>query len=228
MAMEIKQAQNSFLKNKGFIGFLYGYVPFLAIGLFVLLLIKHGDVVLFVNRYSLLQWDGCFEFLTNFGLGTYTVVIMVALLFVRVRYGLNGLVSIGVVGLFSPLFKKVLFSNQIRPLNYFYYDDFHRFIYTADLNYYFSFPSGHTMSIFSAMSILAFVVGRKWAGVLFFFGALLVGFSRIYLLQHFFRDVYVGSMIGVLSTLIALWLTGRVLHLQRFSWFEKPIYRIRF
>ena len=228
MAMVKEEQQRSLLKQRGFLGFFYGYLPFLLAGLLLLLMTNHGDVVLWVNRHSNETWDNFVAFLTNFGLGSYVAVVMILLVFIRVEYAVTGLLSLGFTGIFSSLFKKFLFNDQIRPLNYFYYDDFHRFIYVADLNYYFSFPSGHTMGIFSAISFLAFLIGKRWVGFLFFVFALTIGFTRIYLLQHFFLDVYCGSILGVLSAILAVWLVSHQLCLQRFSWFRKPIHRIQF
>ncbi|WP_299576814.1 phosphatase PAP2 family protein [uncultured Sunxiuqinia sp.] len=228
MAMGIKQTVTNLYRSKGFTGFLYAYGVFLVLGIIVFLTTQHGDVVLFLNRYSRIEWDGFVEFLTDLGLGTYVAGAMVLLLFWKIRYGLTGLVTLGLVGIFTNLLKKGVFDERMRPFNYFYYDDFHRFIYTAELNYHYSFPSGHTMTIFAAMSLMAYFAGKRWIGLLFFVLALSIGFSRIYLLQHFFLDVYVGSFVGVICTVLALMLLNGLLRLDRYAWFEKPIHRIRF
>ena len=44
----------------------------------------------------------------------------------------------------------------------------------------------------------------------FFLIALLVGYSRVYLSQHFFEDVYVGSIIGVSVTLVVYYLLSKM------------------
>lgn len=66
-----------------------------------------------------------------------------------------------------------------------------------------SFPSGHTCAAFCLFTFLAFLLPRKYRafGALFFFIALLVGYSRVYLAAHFFLDIYVGSIIGVVFTI---------------------------
>ena len=228
MAMEIKQSMDNLFRSKGFLGFLLGFIPFLVSGIFVFLTTKHGDVVLFVNRYSREAWDPIALFLTNFGLGSYAVALMILLLFVRIRIGLTGLISLAFSGIFTNVLKKVVFFERMRPFNYFYYDDFSRFIYSAELNYHFSFPSGHTMTAFSALSALAYFTGQKWLGALFFAFAMLVGFTRIYLLQHFFLDVYFGALLGGVCTILSILLLCGVLRLQRFAWLDKPIHRLRF
>lgn len=74
-----------------------------------------------------------------------------------------------------------------------------------------SFPSGHTMSAFSLYGLLALMLPwryRQW-GLLFALLAILVGISRIFLVQHYLVDVLAGAVIGlVLSVLV--WYFGQV------------------
>ncbi|MBK8704891.1 MAG: phosphatase PAP2 family protein [Saprospiraceae bacterium] len=45
--------------------------------------------------------------------------------------------------------------------------------------------------------------------------ALLVGFSRIYLIQHFLKDVYLGAIMGVAIAVIWYWLAPKILKSPR-------------
>ncbi|RYD95344.1 MAG: phosphatase PAP2 family protein [Sphingobacteriales bacterium] len=78
-------------------------------------------------------------------------------------------------------------------------DWFHR-IAGLNLHTQLSFPSGHTAGAFACFTFLSLLLpARKAAwGVLFFILAFLVAYSRMYLGQHFFEDVYVGSLLGTL------------------------------
>lgn len=69
-----------------------------------------------------------------------------------------------------------------------------------------SFPSGHTCAGFALMSFLAFLLPPKYRGwgIFLFIVALLIGYSRMYLAAHFFLDVYVGSILGTVFTMIIL------------------------
>ncbi|RYZ48512.1 MAG: phosphatase PAP2 family protein, partial [Sphingobacteriales bacterium] len=49
----------------------------------------------------------------------------------------------------------------------------------------------------------------RWLAVVFFVLAMAVGYSRIYLAAHFFIDVYVGSIIGVVFTILVVMLMRR-------------------
>ncbi|MCD6011359.1 MAG: phosphatase family protein [Flavipsychrobacter sp.] len=64
------------------------------------------------------------------------------------------------------------------------------------------FPSGHSQGAFSFFCFLSLLVMAKdrKLGLLFFFLAIMVGYSRIYLTAHFFGDVYAGSIFGVVAT----------------------------
>ena len=67
-----------------------------------------------------------------------------------------------------------------------------------------SFPSGHStgaMSFFCFLSLLLPPQSKRW-GLLFWLLAMTVCYSRIYLAAHFFEDVYFGSMLGGISTLV--------------------------
>jgi len=62
-----------------------------------------------------------------------------------------------------------------------------------------SFPSGHTMSAFAVFSLLAFFASNSKRLIFLFFSlAILVAASRIYLIQHFVEDVWMGSLFGVM------------------------------
>jgi membrane-associated phospholipid phosphatase len=60
-----------------------------------------------------------------------------------------------------------------------------------------SFPSGHTISAFGLFCMMAFFLKNNYLKILVMLVAVLVAYSRVYLMQHFYVDVYVGSMIGV-------------------------------
>ena len=63
------------------------------------------------------------------------------------------------------------------------------------------FPSGHTSAAFAMMLCIALIVKDKTLSAIFCIVAILIGYSRIYLSQHFAEDVLLGSVIGVISAL---------------------------
>ena len=68
----------------------------------------------------------------------------------------------------------------------------------------YSFPSGHTMSAFAIYGFLAFLLGwKKSFGIAMLLLAVFVGISRMYVVQHFLKDVYMGAVLGVLIAMSA-------------------------
>jgi undecaprenyl-diphosphatase len=68
----------------------------------------------------------------------------------------------------------------------------------------FSFPSGHTMSAFTAATIIT--VFYPSLAIVVFFCAVSIAVSRVVLGMHFLSDVLVGALIGVLLGLSSAWL----------------------
>ena len=55
------------------------------------------------------------------------------------------------------------------------------------------------MSAFAIFTLVALLIKNKKGGALvLFILAIIVGLSRIYLVQHFLKDVYLGGIMGVL------------------------------
>lgn len=96
----------------------------------------------------------------------------------------------------------------------------------VQMNYWLSFPSGHTTSFFALFFALAILVGKKSATLqqeypntklplgfglvltmfiipaFLFLLAVLGGYSRIYLSQHFAQDVFGGMCVGLLISIV--------------------------
>ena len=72
----------------------------------------------------------------------------------------------------------------------------------VDLHSTLSMPSGHTSAAFAFCFSLAIFCPKWWQKVLCLLLAVLVGYSRIYLSQHFLEDVLAGSVVGIIAVLI--------------------------
>ncbi|MGE5588182.1 MAG: phosphatase PAP2 family protein [Clostridia bacterium] len=70
-----------------------------------------------------------------------------------------------------------------------------------------SFPSGHTTEAFSA----ALVLGDRWRKlrVVLLALAILVAFSRVYLMAHYLSDVAAGAALGAGGAALLLWAARR-------------------
>jgi membrane-associated phospholipid phosphatase len=73
-----------------------------------------------------------------------------------------------------------------------------------------SFPSGHTTSVFALAVLLALNTNDKRISLIYLVTAIITGYSRIYLGQHFLADVVTGALIGMLSALLVYWYLRQV------------------
>jgi len=86
----------------------------------------------------------------------------------------------------------------------------------------FGIPSGHAQSAIALWGIMAAGIHKRWAWIVAFILAFLIGISRLYLGVHFVHDVLAGWLIGglllwaviVLWDSAAVWLKGRTLGQQ--------------
>lgn len=182
---------------KGNRSFLLPYFCFLAFGLVLIIANTKASTHLEFNSFHSNFFDTFFRYATNLGNGYMVVLVGLILLTVSFRSTLIVGVSNIISGGITQLLKHTVFSDVVRPKKFF--EGIHD-IYLVpgvDNHLYNSFPSGHSTCAFSLYFALALLVKDKFLKFVFFLVALLAGYSRIYLSQHFFEDVYVGSLIGV-------------------------------
>ncbi len=73
----------------------------------------------------------------------------------------------------------------------------------------YSFPSGHTQSSASFYGAMAIYLKKKAMYIIATIMIILIGFSRLYLGVHYPKDVIVGGILGVLTSLICYKLYNR-------------------
>ncbi len=187
--------------------FILPYALFLILAGSLQLFVPKPDLHLQLNRWHSPAFDLFFKTITLLGDGSvpFVAATVLAVFSFRkaIQIGLSGAVS----GLLAQFLKRFIFTDIVRPSVWFgNTPDFH-WVSGIDLHAAFSFPSGHAATIFSlCVGIMLFSAApaRKLSC---FFIALLVAYSRVYLSQHFLIDIYFGSLLGVLITiLIYLWM----------------------
>jgi len=187
---------------KKYLAFLIPYGLFVLV--FVLMITGNGkaDLHLWLTSCSSTATDVFFHYYTYVG-DWVPYVVIAGLLFYRYRVALFVLVSQLATGLVSIIIKQTW--NEPRPILYFKEHfpniQLHQIV-GEHLHSMHSFPSGHTITAFALFLALSFFTKRPTLHLLYFVLALLVGYSRIYLSQHFALDVLVGSFIGVSVTLL--------------------------
>jgi membrane-associated phospholipid phosphatase len=154
--------------------------------------------------------DFLFSIITTLGegLGFFTALA----LFFIFRKGKNAIIVLTsaeiVSALLAQLFKQKIFDHIDRPVKFFEgaYQGFHLPNGTDALLQDHSFPSGHTTSAFTIFCVSTLYAQNKNWGYFFILMAFLVGYSRVYLFQHFVVDTYFGSMLGIFCAIAAFYL----------------------
>ena len=204
---------------KSNLSFLFPYLIFLLIGAILIVINSKADTHLEFNSYHSSFFDIFFRYVTNLGDGVTAVLIVIILLVVKFKYavivGLANIISTGI----TQTLKHTLFSDVVRPKKFF--EGIHDlyFVPGVDNYLYNSFPSGHSTCAFSLYFSLALIIENKRYKLLLFVLAFLVGYSRIYLSQHFLEDVYAGSIIGVVTSFIVFYFIQK----SKRGWLEKSL-----
>jgi len=136
---------------------------------------------------------------------------MLLLLVLSFKQGFSKTLTVGLGWLigacFSWLFKLWLMAGAARPFEYFSSQTHtHLNVVTGvPLLHFNTFPSGHTLTAFTAaiLSLFLFPNQPKWVGFMVITLAFLCGLSRIVLVQHWPVDVLGGMGFGILAAFLS-------------------------
>lgn len=71
-----------------------------------------------------------------------------------------------------------------------------------------SFPSNHAVNVFAMAMVLTWYYRRLWG--IWFSGAGIVGYSRVYIGVHYPFDIVGGAVVGVTCALCIIWVGNRI------------------
>lgn len=187
---------------------LHRLFPFFLISafLFPLLFVGKGEIVLFINQHRTLFWDYFFTKTSALGNAWTVVIVLFLVLRFKLKWLAVFLLAFGLQVVVVLLLKKGIYAGELRPYLYFKglgLMDAIELVEGVKIRYVNSFPSGHTATIFFLVSFFALLSRNQTASWVLMSLGLIVGFSRIYLVQHFFVDVYFGMLFGTLSSISA-------------------------
>jgi membrane-associated phospholipid phosphatase len=174
-------------------------------GCFVIKLLFTKEEIYFAINGAYSSWaDLIAPYFTDLGNGWTTVALSALLALFNYRKAFLLGSAYAVTSLSAQLIKHI--AKTPRPKLYFQAQLNHiHFVKGQYIDLLDSFPSGHTVTAFSTALVFTYFVKNKNWGVLFLIVAILVGYSRMYLSEHFFEDVTAGSVLGVFLTIF--WLT---------------------
>jgi membrane-associated phospholipid phosphatase len=179
--------------------FFIPYLVVIAICLIIKLTYSREEIYFAVNAKYSIWADEIAPYITDIGNGWTTVILSAILLLFSYRkaflmasvYAITSLSAQALKFFFDAPRPKLYFKDQLLRIH------FVKGIEQLSLH---SFPSGHTVTAFSTAVLITYWCKNKMWGLLLLLIALSVGYSRMYLSQHFFEDVTVGSVWGTMIT----------------------------
>jgi membrane-associated phospholipid phosphatase len=204
-------------------------IVFIVVGAVFLALLTKGNDILFFNAYRSPVANNFFRFATQMGEPPVYVLLGILALAYKFRYALLiALTGFIVLGLSHGL--KMFFAID-RPAAFFQkLERIAEVVLVDGVTLHTgatSFPSGHTMSAFAIYSLLIFLLPkRRRIALVLFFLALLVGVSRVFLVQHFWPDVYVGALIGSALAIVVFLVQEKFVE-KPDHWLDRPLFRVK-
>lgn len=191
------------------------FLIWVVFGAVLQLLFTSTEIMFWINRHHNSMLDTFFYCVTLFGEDTVWLGLFSYFAFEKYVKGIENNQAIKVL-LISWL-SKVLVSvslknifNYPRPIEVYQHSS--QAIHLVDgvtMHHWQSFPSGHTMTAFAFACVCLFIFKKTHLTIIALLVAMLVGYSRMYLFQHFPRDVFAGSVLGVGVCIIVFILSNK-------------------
>lgn len=202
------------------------YLIFFVLLLTLILSYPKGELHLMLTSVHNAFLDIFFKIITEIG---GSIPVIVGLLFLFYRIGASIYILLAQLLNISLTTALKLYFGVNRPLVYFSENFPDVTLHKVDgivLHSSNSFPSGHTSASFALMLCIALIFPKKpMTAVICCILAILTGYSRIYLSQHFAQDVLFGSIIGIISAIIMYPFYEKLN--SRYTWSKKNITTLR-
>ena len=193
--------------KKGFNAFVLCALLWFVMGGLLLLVWGNMPVFRWVHTHHHHLTDLFFRFYTITGTAALIIPVLLLLFWFRHRnrYFLLLVICTQVGSLLVNQAMKFGFAHA-RPVAVYGEEHWFHYIAGETLHRTNSFPSGHTAGAFAFVFLLSLLVRQQvvMKVILLFLAALLVAYSRMYLGQHFFTDIYVGSIEGIVVCIAVL------------------------
>lgn len=199
-------------QNKIYFG---GLLMALCFGILFLLFYGKEAAFISLNSYHPFYLNVFFINYTFIGDGIFALCLIGVMFFYykRKKCGFALLYSFLISGIAAQIIKNLVYSP--RPKLYFEAGTYLNFIDGVTLSGNAGFPSGHTATAFAIATVMVLMMKNKNRQLLILLAAFLVGYSRIYLAQHFLLDVMAGAMLGSVSGILAFYLAQNRISIKK-------------
>ncbi|NJB82597.1 phosphatase PAP2 family protein [Wenyingzhuangia aestuarii] len=187
------------------------FVVFLVASIFFFTYPK-GEVVLLLNKLHSPFLNIVFKKLSSVGNTLSIFLFLLIVLRFKLKYLYFFVLAFAIESFVVILCKHLIFDGTFRPYLFFKEQGLLNtldFVQGVKIRKTDSFPSGHTAYSFFIATFFALKLNKINTAIVIFLFASLIGISRMYLVQHFFVDVFTGAIVGVLTTCIAYVLVFR-------------------
>ena len=204
-----------YIKNRPVI---LSFLGFYLIGLIPLIYFGNYEFSISFNSIHHPFADFFFKNITYIGDGITAFIIVLVVFLIKKREGLMVLVSLLLTTAVAQFLKRYVFSDLFRPTSVFkdLVDNGSWYLVEGvNLHEKYSFPSGHTATVFSVLILIALLINNKKISFFLVFISFVVGLSRIYLSQHFLIDVLAGSLLGTFFSVLTYYFFSTYLNKKK-------------
>ena len=179
------------------------FLIWVVFGAVLQLLFTPTEIMFWINRHHNSLSDSFFCCITLLGEDTIWLGLPLYFAFEKYTKGIknNQAVKVLLISWLSKVLVSVSLKNIFnypRPIEvYQHSSQAIHLVEGVTMHHWLSFPSGHTMTAFAFACVCLFVLNKPRLAIIPLLVAMLVGYSRMYLFQHFPRDVFAGGVLGV-------------------------------
>lgn len=149
--------------------------------------------------------DQFFRFFTYFGDAILWIAMLGYIIWKKRKlYLALATASFTIVTILVQICKYFIVPDEPRPTHFIKDGSFIHTVEGVTVHAISSFPSGHTATAFTFFLIICLMIRKTWWIPVGFITAILVGYSRIYLAQHFPLDVGAGILVAIVSVALAI------------------------
>jgi membrane-associated phospholipid phosphatase len=176
---------------------------FLVVALFLIFFGKKNSFIIINGTYNE-ELDFFFQYITLLGDGVIYIPIVLYSILVNRSFLVPLIAGIIICTVLTHFLKRVVFPDELRPVSLEVQNVIIHKVEDVPVHRMHSFPSGHTSTAFTMALLLSSVMKKKYWAYILPLVAFLVGYSRVYLAQHFVTDVFAGMAVGIISAYLAL------------------------
>ncbi len=179
------------------------------------LLFSPTEIMFWINQHHNSLSDSFFRYVTLLGEDTVWLGFLSYFAFEKYVKGIenNQVIKVLLITWLSKVLVSVSLKNIFnypRPIEVYQHSgQVIHFVDGVTMHHWQSFPSGHTMTAFGFACMCLFLLKKTSPAIIALLIAMLVGYSRMYLFQHFPRDVFAGSVLGVGLSIIVFILSNK-------------------